>query len=82
VPWGFRKLLNYVHQRYLASTDLAIYVTENGYPIENEGDLPREEALRDVGRQDYFAGYIGEMVRAHKEDGVRMGGYMAWSLLE
>ena len=82
VPWGFRKLLNYIHTRYLVDTDLAIYVTENGFPVENEGDLTLEQALDDPARQAYFAAYIKEMALAHKEDGVRMGGYMAWSLLE
>lgn len=31
VPWGFRKLLNWVHQRYQAD----IYVTENGNLVWN-----------------------------------------------
>lgn len=82
VPWGFRKLLNYIHKRYLANTSLTIYITENGFPVENEGDLPLEQALKDTHRQEYYASYIKEMALAHKEDGVRMGGYMAWSLLE
>jgi beta-glucosidase len=82
VPWGFRKLLQYIHKRYTGPLGLAIYVTENGFPVENEGDKSFEDAVNDTLRQKYYAGYIEQLLGAHKEDGIAVGGYMAWSLLE
>lgn len=82
VPWGFRKLLRYIHARYTGPLNLAIYVTENGFPVEGEGKLSIDEAVNDTLRQTYYAGYVEQLLRATKEDGVKMGGYMAWSLLE
>ncbi|RSH90093.1 hypothetical protein EHS25_001426 [Saitozyma podzolica] len=82
VPWGFRKLLRYIHARYTGPLGLAIYVTENGFPVEGEGKLSIDEAVNDTLRQTYYAGYVEQLLRAVKEDGIDMGGYMAWSLLD
>ncbi|XP_062245759.1 lactase-like b isoform X2 [Platichthys flesus] len=73
VPWGFRRLLNFVKTQY---GNPAIYVTENGV---SEKMLCTE--LCDDWRIQYFKDYINEMLKAIK-DGVNVKGYTAWSLLD
>lgn len=41
-----------------------------------------EERINDVERQHYYAGYLKELIEAVVDDGIPIGGYMAWSLLE
>jgi beta-glucosidase len=78
VPWGFRKILNWAWQRY----GLPIYVTENGVSVPNENALSLEDALNDTFRVRYYEGYLNAMLDAVTLDGVKVLGYMAWSLLE
>ncbi|XP_075945290.1 lactase-like protein isoform X2 [Anarhichas minor] len=73
VPWGFRRLLNFVKSQY---RNPMIYVTENGV---SEKMLCTE--LCDDWRIQYFKDYINEMLKAIK-DGVNVKGYTAWSLLD
>lgn len=82
MPWGFRKTLVYIHEHYTKNTDIPIWVTENGFPVDGEADMSLEDAINDTARQEYYAGYIYAMLQAMREDGVKVGGYMAWSLLE
>lgn len=51
VPWGFRKLLVWIHKRY---SNVSIIVTENGMPVKDEGKLSVEEAIKDVPRVEFF----------------------------
>ena len=44
--------------------------------------MPLAQAIDDTPRQEYYAGYIHAMLQAMREDGVNVGGYMAWSLLD
>eukprot|EP00624_Nannochloropsis_granulata_P003078 evm.model.NODE_25690_length_16931_cov_16.617329.2 len=78
VPWGFRKMLNWVAERY---GNPGIYVTENGCDVPNESQLTLAEALDDQFRIDFYKGYLGNMAEAIK-DGVKVNGYFAWSLLD
>ncbi|XP_076589127.1 lactase-like protein isoform X1 [Chaetodon auriga] len=73
VPWGFRRLLNFVKTQY---ANPMIYVTENGV---SEKMLCTE--LCDDWRIQYYKDYINEMLKAIK-DGVNVKGYTAWSLLD
>jgi beta-glucosidase/6-phospho-beta-glucosidase/beta-galactosidase len=73
VPWGFRKLLNWLSKTY-GSVD--IYVTENGF-----ADYP-DTGVNDTGRVDYYTSYINEMLKAVKVDGINVKSYSAWSLLD
>lgn len=82
VPWGFRKTLVYIHERYTKDTHVPIWITENGFPVDGEADMSLDKAVDDTPRQEYYAGYIAAMLQAMREDGVKVGGYMAWSLLE
>jgi beta-glucosidase/6-phospho-beta-glucosidase/beta-galactosidase len=81
VPWGFRQLLNHVHKEYSGPNDLAIIVTENGFAIADEHTFSLDKIIDDKERQEYFDLYLTELCEAVKE-GVRIDGYMGWSLLE
>ncbi|KAL7831075.1 hypothetical protein SRHO_G00305770 [Serrasalmus rhombeus] len=73
VPWGFRRLLNFVKSQY---GNPMIYVTENGV---SEKMVCTD--LCDEWRMQYFKDYINEMLKA-VNDGVNVKGYTAWSLLD
>ncbi|KAF5351087.1 hypothetical protein D9756_008356 [Leucocoprinus leucothites] len=83
-PWlqayseGFRSLLNYLWKTY----EVPIVVTENGFTVRNENDLPVEEAVHDSDRVEYFKGYTQALLEAINVDGVEIKGYFAWSLLD
>ena len=78
-PAGFRTLLKWISER---NGGPRIIVTENGTSVLGENDLGREEILQDEFRVEYFCGYVRAMAEAVGEDGVRVEGYMAWSLME
>ncbi|XP_064422022.1 lactase-like protein [Latimeria chalumnae] len=73
VPWGFRRLLNFVKTQY---GNPRIYVTENGV-----SEKQHCVELCDEWRIQYLKDYINEMMKAIK-DGVNVKGYTAWSLLD
>ncbi|CAN8187343.1 unnamed protein product [Coccothraustes coccothraustes] len=73
VPWGFRRLLNFIKTQY---GNPLIYVTENG--VSETVQCPQ---LCDEWRIQYLKGYINEILKA-LNDGVNVKGYTAWSLLD
>ncbi|CAA7404559.1 unnamed protein product [Spirodela intermedia] len=78
VPWGLRKVLNYIAKKY---ENPMIYVTENGMDDEDSKVSALEQALDDKMRVDYFKGYLASVAQAIS-DGVDVRGYFAWSLLD
>lgn len=60
----------------------AIYVTENGFAMKGEADLPYWKSLNDQGRVSYIQSYIAEMYKAIHYDQVNVKGYYVWSLLD
>lgn len=54
-------------------------VTENGFSVKGENDLPVENAVEDTDRQEYFAQYTQALLEAVTEDGVDVRGYFGWS---
>ena len=76
VPWGFRKLLNWIHQRY---GQLPIYVTENGCSVFADS---KNEAIDDQFRCDFIQGYTDAMLAAMTEDGVDCRSYCLWTLMD
>ncbi|KAL4378899.1 hypothetical protein GQ457_02G025770 [Hibiscus cannabinus] len=78
VPWGLRKVLNYIAQTY---NNPPIYITENGMDEEDDNSLPLSEILDDKLRVRYFKGYLAAVAQAIK-DGADVRGYFAWSLLD
>ncbi|KAK7540898.1 glycoside hydrolase superfamily [Phyllosticta citribraziliensis] len=78
-PLGFRRLLNWISDRYGHPT---IYVTENGTSVKGENELSVEQIVEDDFRASYFRDYIWALADAYSKDGVDVRGYMAWSLLD
>merc|ERR1712135_107597 len=74
VPWGLRKLLQWLKIEY---NDPAILITANG--ISESGD---SNEANDWWRKQYFVGYINEMMKAMKMDDVNVIGYTAWSFMD
>ncbi|KAJ7201376.1 beta-glucosidase, partial [Mycena pura] len=77
-PDGFRSLLNYLWKKYR----LPIYVTENGFAVKDESDMPVNVAVKDTDRVNYYRGVTAALQAAINEDGVDVRCYLAWSLLD
>ncbi|KAF8146455.1 glycoside hydrolase family 1 protein [Mycena galopus ATCC 62051] len=71
-------LLNYLWKKYR----LPIYVTENGFSVKNESDMPKDVAIKDTDRVNYYRGITANLQAAIHEDGVDVRAYLAWSLLD
>ncbi|NWV26721.1 LPH hydrolase, partial [Origma solitaria] len=76
VPWGIRRLLNFVSQEYTGSK-IPIYIAGNGVPTGDAGDL-----INDTLRVDYFRQYINEALKAVKVDAIDVQSYIARSLVD
>ncbi|MDQ8205932.1 GH1 family beta-glucosidase [Coraliomargarita sp. SDUM461003] len=76
VPWGLRKMLNWIEQRY---NGLPIYVTENGCSVE---DNDPSTAVEDHFRAKFIESYTEELKKARDEDGVNVQGYFCWTLMD
>jgi len=75
VPWGCRKLLHWIDQRY-GKPD--IYITENGCAYN---DVVSNGVVDDKKRIEFYASYLEQCSKAIDE-GVRLKGFFAWSLLD
>ena len=75
VPWGCRKLLHWVDQRY-GSPDIVI--TENGCSLK---DACVDGVVDDPIRIAFLKGYLEECHQAIAE-GVRLKGYFVWSFMD
>ncbi|NWW53881.1 LPH hydrolase, partial [Pedionomus torquatus] len=73
VPWGLRRLLNFVSREY-TGTKIPIYIAGNG--------MPTEDLINDTLRVDYFRRYINEALKAVKLDAVDVRSYIARSLVD
>jgi beta-glucosidase/6-phospho-beta-glucosidase/beta-galactosidase len=54
-------------------------VTENGFAVMNETDMPIDQAINDTDRTEYFRGNCEALLAAITEDGVDIRSYFAWS---
>ncbi|XP_035524645.1 beta-klotho [Morone saxatilis] len=70
VPWGLRKILNWVNQRY--GRALPIIVTASGV----DDQAPVEDKLR----QHFLRRYLQEAFKASQLDGVNLQGFYVWEL--
>ncbi|KAI5456977.1 glycoside hydrolase superfamily [Mariannaea sp. PMI_226] len=75
-PHGFRKLLNWVWNRY----HVPIIVTENGCPCPGEEVV--ETAIDDTYRQNFLGLYLDAISMAIYEDKVPVTGYYVWTLMD
>lgn len=75
VPWGFRKLLQWIDERYDSPS---IYVTENGCASSDE---LKDGQVDDSKRIAYLDSYLNA---AHEaiENKVNLKGYFAWSFMD
>jgi hypothetical protein len=71
VPFGFRRLLNYITTNY---NKVPIIVTENGYADFSGVD--------DHARVSYYGHYLNALLHAIHEDHSNVQGYFAWSLMD
>ena len=76
VPWGCRKLLEWISERY---NQPEIYITENGFACADKvinGEVDDSET-----RLKYYNSYL---CACHKaiEKGVKLKGYFAWSMFD
>lgn len=72
VPWGLRRLLNYIRDHY---GNPIVHITENGVS-------DRTGTLEDDHRIEYYKTHINEVLKAIRIDGCDVRGYTAWSLMD
>ncbi|XP_034242067.1 beta-glucosidase 1A-like [Thrips palmi] len=72
-PWSLKEAALWCWAEYR----VPIFVTENGFITENS-----VVSLDDNIRAVYHSAYMRELVRGIEEDGVRVLGYLAWSLID
>ncbi|CAO2832914.1 unnamed protein product [Amaranthus hypochondriacus] len=77
-PKGIRDLLLYIKKKY---NPQLIYITENGIGELNNSSLSLKEALVDTIRIDFHYKHL-YFLREAIRNGVNVGGYFAWSLLD
>lgn len=77
-PWGIRKLMLYIKEKYNNPT---IYITENGMATANNASVPIKEDLNDTLRTTFHRGHLYYLSKAIKE-GVNVKGYFVWSFLD
>lgn len=75
--WGFRKLLNWISNRY--GKNLPLYCTESGWSVSAKHAL---QGKYDPGRVMYYSSYLTEAWNAINIDKVNLKGFMAWSLMD
>lgn len=73
VPWGFRRVLNWIKDTY---DNVEILVTENGFSDSGGDDW------NDDGRVEYFKSYTNQLLKAVTIDKCNVTGYLGWSLLD
>ncbi|XP_030643198.1 lactase-phlorizin hydrolase-like [Chanos chanos] len=77
VPWGLRRLLNYIAAEYTSVTKVPIFITGNGMPTEYNRDV-----LNDTQRVEYLKGYINEALKAIRTDGVDVQRFTVQALMD
>ncbi|XP_076887189.1 putative beta-glucosidase 41 isoform X2 [Bidens hawaiensis] len=79
VPWGLRKLVVYIKEKY---GNPPVIITENGMDDPNKARIELEEALQDEKRINFHRDYLSNLSAAIREDGCDVRGYFVWSLLD
>jgi len=75
VPWGCRKLLHWIDERY---DHPDIVITENGLAWD---DKVEQGKVRDQKRINFLSAYLNECHQAI-EEGISLKGYFLWSLMD
>lgn len=58
VPWGLRRVLNFIAVEYTSSSNIPIYITGSGMPTPASGEL-----YNDTERVTFLKGYINEALK-------------------
>ncbi|XP_059503413.1 lactase/phlorizin hydrolase-like isoform X2 [Stegostoma tigrinum] len=77
VPWGLRRLLNFVTHEY-TGTSIPIYITGHGIPTEYDG----LDIINDTIRIESIAAYINEALKASITDNVNVKAFTLRSLMD
>ncbi|XP_020225823.1 beta-glucosidase 46 isoform X1 [Cajanus cajan] len=77
-PEGMEKSVTYVRNRY---NNTPMFITENGYPEQDDPKFTSEEHLNDFKRIKYMEDHIEALLAAIRK-GADVRGYFAWSLLD
>ncbi|XP_018571866.1 myrosinase 1-like isoform X2 [Anoplophora glabripennis] len=72
VPWGFRKLLNWIKKKY---NNPLVYITENGIG-DNTGILQDKERIL------FLKVFLEALFQAVNKDGCNVKSYTVWSLMD
>ncbi|KAK1281277.1 Beta-glucosidase 1 [Acorus gramineus] len=78
VPWGMYKAMTYIKDHYENPT---VILSENGYSMDDPGNVTFPEGLHDTTRINFYKSYLLELKKAI-DDGAKVVGYFAWSLLD
>ncbi|CAM8987873.1 unnamed protein product [Rhodiola kirilowii] len=82
VPWGIRKVTNYVKEKY---NNPQMIITENGECQTlnlRTSHLDKSNALKDEKRINFHKDYLSNLSAAIRQDGCNVSGYFVWSLLD
>ncbi|KAJ9626236.1 hypothetical protein H2203_003868 [Taxawa tesnikishii (nom. ined.)] len=83
VPVGIRQFLNYLQNTYTGPKGKDIVLSEFGFAEPFESDFTSyPDQLFDQRRQDYFQGYLNNLLAAKVEDGVNVTGAIAWGIFD
>ncbi|XP_024528298.1 beta-glucosidase 6 [Selaginella moellendorffii] len=78
VPYGIRRLMNYIKDKY---RNPIIYITENGISDTTNSSSPLAQQLDDQPRINYYKTYLSNLA-ASIRDGCRVQAYFLWSFLD
>ncbi|KAH9642034.1 hypothetical protein HF086_008721 [Spodoptera exigua] len=73
-PPGFRKLINWIHNKYNVLKKIPIIITENGMSDKGQTE--------DYERVSYYNEYLNQVLIAINEDGCNVKGYFSWTLMD
>ncbi|KAG5283403.1 hypothetical protein AALO_G00041690 [Alosa alosa] len=77
VPWGLRRLLNYISAQYTSVSKVPIHITGNGMPM-----YYNSESFNDTERINFLRSYINEAMKAIIVDGIDVQMYTVQSLMD
>lgn len=78
-PTYLRAFLNWIWDTYTPS---AIMVSEFGFPVYKEADLPLVAQQSDLPRGLYYKSYLTEILNCIHKDGINVIGAVAWGVLD
>ncbi|MEY2848018.1 MAG: hypothetical protein RI885_683 [Actinomycetota bacterium] len=78
-PEGLTRLLRRVHDDYTSGAGVALVITENGAAYDDVVDP--DGSVHDADRVDFVRAHLSAVLDAI-DDGVPVGGYFYWSLLD